>query len=93
MENYVNDTDKNLGAISADKVDVITESRRQVHDVITYNKMSWEEAKNLIDKIKLIWKGSCAYQEAKTDSFSIPYFYIKWKTLKIPSVGTPIVAD
>ena len=50
MEICVNDTDKNLEAISADKVDVITECRRQY--VITYNKMSWEEAKNLIDEIK-----------------------------------------
>ena len=42
MEICLNDTDKNLGAISADKVDVITECRRQLYDVITYNKMSWE---------------------------------------------------
>ena len=48
----VNDTDKNLGAISADKKNVVLECRRQLYEVITYNKMSLEEAKSLIDKIK-----------------------------------------
>ena len=86
----VNDTDKNLGAISADKEGVILEYRRQLYDIITYNKMPWEEVKNLIDKIKFdlknivrkhMEKGSCSYQEAKfllskTESFSIPHFYI-----------------
>ena len=48
----INDTDKNLGAISSDKTDVIMECRRQLYDVITYNKISWENAKILIDKIK-----------------------------------------
>ena len=52
MEICVHDTDKNLGAIRADKEDVILECRRQLYDVITYTKISWEEAKNLIDKIK-----------------------------------------
>ena len=37
MEICVNDTDKNLGAISADKGDVVLECRRQLYDVITYN--------------------------------------------------------
>ena len=42
-------------------------------------------------------KGSCSYQEAKfllskTESFSIPHFYIIWKILKNPIVGRPIVA-
>ena len=49
----VNDTDKNLGPISADKSDVIQECHRQLYDIITYNKISWEEAKNLIEKIKM----------------------------------------
>ena len=49
---YVNDTDKNLGPISADKSDVIKQCQRQLNDIITYNKISWEEAKNLIEKIK-----------------------------------------
>ena len=52
VEICVNDTDKNFGAISADREDVVLECRRQLHDVITCNKMSWEEAKNLIAKIK-----------------------------------------
>ena len=42
----INDTDKNLGAISADKEDVILECRRQLYDIITYNKMSWDEVKS-----------------------------------------------
>ena len=52
VEICVNDTDTNLGAISTDKEDVILERRRQLYGVITYNKISWEEEKNLIDKIK-----------------------------------------
>jgi len=75
VEICVNDTDKNLGAISADKNDVVLECRRQLYDVITYNKVSWEEAKNLIDKIKFDLrnivkkhseKGSCSHSEAKS---------------------------
>ena len=54
MEICVNDTDKNLGAISADKEDVILECRRQLYDVIIYNKISWEEAKNSLKKLKMI---------------------------------------
>ena len=42
------------------------------------------------------WKKD-SYQEAKfllskTESFSIPHFYIIWKILKNPMVGRPIVA-
>ena len=48
----VNDTDKNLGPIRADKSDVIKECQTQLYDIITYNKISREEAKNLIEKIK-----------------------------------------
>ena len=48
----INDTDKNLGPISADKSDVIR-CHRQLYDIITYNKISWEEAKYLIEKIKI----------------------------------------
>ena len=51
--NQVNDTDKNLRAISADK-DVILECRRQLYDVLTYNKIFWAEAKILLIKISLI---------------------------------------
>ena len=95
----VNDTDKNVGPISADKSDVIKECQRQLYDIITYNKISWEEAKNLIEKIKTdlrkivkkkkTEKGSCSNFEAKfllskIDSFSIPHFYIIWKILKNP---------
>ena len=33
----VNDTNKNGGAFCADKNDIITECRRQLYDVVTYN--------------------------------------------------------
>ena len=106
VEICVNDTDKNLGAISADKNDVVLECRRQLYDVITYNKVSWEEAKNLIYKIKFdlknivkkhMEKGSCSHLEAKfllskIESFSVPHFYIIAKILKNQIVGRPIVA-
>ena len=49
----INDTDKKLGPISADKSDIIKECQRQPNDIITYNKISWEEAKNFIEKIKI----------------------------------------
>ena len=49
----INDTDKNLGPISTDKSDVIKECQRQLYDIITYNKISWEQAKKLIEKIKM----------------------------------------
>ena len=99
-------TDKNLGPISADKSDVVKECHRQLHDIITYNKTTREEAKNLTEKIKTDLKnivkkhsekGSCSYFEAKfllskIDFFSIPYFYIIWKILKNSPGGRPIVA-
>ena len=85
---------------------MISECRRQLFDVITYNKILLDEAKILVDKIKFdlknivrkhMEKGSCSYQEAKfllskIESFSIPHFYIIWKILKNPMVGRPIVA-
>ena len=106
VEICINDTDKNLGAISVDKMDVISECHRQLYDIITFDKISWDEAKNLVDKLKFdlknivrkhMEKGSCSYQEAKfllskIESFSIPHFYIIWKILKKPMVGRPIVA-
>ena len=49
----INDTDTNLGSISADKSDLINECQRQLYDIITYNKIVLEEAKNLIEKIKI----------------------------------------
>ena len=78
------DTDKNSGPISADKSDVIKECQRQLYDIITYYKISWEQAKQLIEKIKTdlrktvnkhMIKGSCSKFEAKfllskIDSFS-----------------------
>ena len=46
----VNDTDKNLGAISADKEDVILECRRQLYDIITYKKCHGKKLKVLLIK-------------------------------------------
>ena len=96
VEICVNDTYKNIGAISADKEDVVLECRRELYDVITYNKMLQEQAKSLLDKIKFdlknivrkhIEKGSYSYQEAKfllskLESFTVLHFYIVWKILK-----------
>ena len=39
------DTDKNLGPTGTDKYDVIKECQRQLYDIITYYKFSWEQAK------------------------------------------------
>jgi len=102
---FIDDTDKNLGPIRADKVDVIKECHRQMYDTITYNKITWLEAQNIISKIKIdlreivkkhVEKGSCSYFEekillSKIDSFSIPHFHIIWKILQNPPVGRPIV--
>ena len=44
---WVNDTDKNLGPISADKDDAIKECQREFYDIFSYNTKSLEEAKNL----------------------------------------------
>ena len=52
MKICVNDTDKNLGAISADKEDVILECRRQLYDVITDNKYCGKKQKILLSKWK-----------------------------------------
>ena len=79
----IDDTDKNLGLISADKSDVIKECHRQLYDIITCNKITWDEAKIIISKIKAdlrrivkkhLEKGSCSYFEekillSKSDSF------------------------
>ena len=46
----VNDTDNNLGAISADKEDVSLECRRQLYDIITYNKCHGKKQKNFLIK-------------------------------------------
>ena len=46
------DMDKNLGPISKDKSDVIKECQRHLYDIITYNKISWEQAKQPIEKVK-----------------------------------------
>ena len=47
----INDSDKNLGAVMADKTDVITECKRQLYAVKTYIKLSLEEMEFLIAKI------------------------------------------
>ena len=48
----INDSDKNLGAVMANKTDVITECKRQLYDINTYIKLSLEEMEMLIAKIK-----------------------------------------
>ena len=36
----INDTDKNLGPVNADKYDVIMKCKRQLFDFMTYHKSS-----------------------------------------------------
>ena len=48
----INDSDKNLGAVMADKEDVVIECKRQLYDISTYIKLSPEEMEILIAKIK-----------------------------------------
>ena len=69
-------------------------------------KYRGKKQKKLTDKIKFdlrnivkkhMDKGSCSHPEAKfllskIESFSVPHFYIRWKILKNPIVGRPIVA-
>ena len=51
-DQVINDSDKNLGAIMADKTDVVKECQRQLYDIKTYIKLSLEEMEILIAKIK-----------------------------------------
>jgi len=102
----INDSDKNLGAAAAEKTDVIMECKRQLHDIMTYLKLSMEEVEILIAKIqselsevvnKFVAKKECSKKEAlfllsKNRLFTVPHFYIIWKVLKNPPVGRPIVA-
>ena len=67
-----------------------------LYNIIMYNKILWEQAKQFIEKIKHVLrktvnkhmiKGSCSTFKAKflpkIDLFSIiPHFYIIWKKLK-----------
>ena len=49
----INDSDKNSGAVIADKTDIITECKSQLYGIKTYIKLSMEEMEMLIAKIKL----------------------------------------
>ena len=51
-EQVINDSDKNLGAVMADKSDVVKECQRQLYDINTYIRLSREEMEILIAKIK-----------------------------------------
>ena len=97
-EQVINDSDKNLGAIMADKTDVVTECQRQLYHIKTYIKLSLEEMEILIANIKselseIIGKykenSMCTTKEkefllSKISKFNVPHFYIIWKILKIP---------
>ena len=39
----INDSDKNLGAVMADKEDVVIECKRRLYHISTYIKLSFEE--------------------------------------------------
>ena len=43
----INDTNKNMGAADADKIDVISECVRQLSDMKTYLKLTEEKLKNI----------------------------------------------
>ena len=97
-EIIINDTDKNMGAVDADKKDVVDECVRQLSDVKTYFKLTEEDLKNIISEIQTklkntveshLYKGNCTKKEAdfllsKMYIYDIPHFYIIWKILKIP---------
>ena len=51
-DQVINDSDKNLGAVMADKSDVVKECQRQLYDIDTYIKLSYEEMEILVAKIK-----------------------------------------
>ena len=90
----------------ADKEDVVIESKRQLYDISTYIKLSFEEMEILVAKIKSellevvnrnVLNNFCSKKEkefllSKFSNFTIPHFYIIWKLLKNPTVGRPIVA-
>ena len=102
----INDSDKNLGAVMADKEDVVIECKRQLYDISTYTKLLFEEMEILVAKIKSellevvdrnVLNNFCSKKEkefllSKFSNFNVPLFYIIWKLLKDPIVGRPIVA-
>ena len=78
----INDTDKNACPACADKEDAIKESKRQLYEKWVY---------------KHTLKGVCSNKEAafllsNLNKFKIPHFYIIWKILKNPILGSPIEA-
>ena len=69
----INDTDKNMGAADADKIDVISECVRKLNDMKTHLKLTEEKLKNIImdiqNKLKrtvesYLYKGNCTKKEA-----------------------------
>ena len=93
----INDSDKNLGAVAAEKTYVIVECKRQLYDIITYLKLSMEEVEILIAKIqvellevvnKFVAKKECSKKEAlfllsKVKRFTVPHFISFGKCLRI----------
>ena len=85
-----------MGAVDADKKDVVSECIRQLSDVQAYLKLSEVELKTIISEIqnKLkrtveshIYKGKCLKNEvdfllSKKYVYDIPHFYIIWNFLK-----------
>ena len=86
----INDSDKNLGAVLADKEDVVIECKRQLYDISTYIKLSLEEMEILIAKVKaelseVVRKyKSNNLCSSKEKEFLFTHFYIIWKILKNP---------
>ena len=85
----INDSDKNLGAVMADKTDVVKECQRQLYDINTYIRLSLEEMEILIAKIKshlleIVGRYKenffCSTKEkdfllSKISNFNIPHLY------------------
>ena len=92
----INDSDKNLGAVMADKEDVVVERKRQLYDISTYIKLSLEEMEILIAKVKAellevvnrnLLANFCLKKEkefllSKFTKFTIPHFYCILETFK-----------
>ena len=78
----IDDTDKNLGPANVDKSDVINECKRQLYDVMTYSKLSFEEMESFVPEcIAALCKtvnyhfylGNCSQKEKEFIGKIIPH--------------------
>ena len=84
----VSESDKNLGAVMADKVNAIAECTRQLYDINTYIKLSVEEMEILIAKIKSDFKDVVnRFKIANVCNKKGNYFLSKTNIFTIPHVS------